>query len=85
LPETIVVPVCTTTTPAAAAVGEAKAGVGLGDELEAATVGVGVELGPALGVDLAHAESRAIIPARATRPNRWMFMRSLREGYSKAR
>jgi hypothetical protein len=79
-------PVCTTTTGAAPAVAEAEAvavEVGgaedeaLGDGVVAAAVGVGVGLGLAVVVDLLlHAERRAIVAARATRPNRCMFMGS---------
>jgi hypothetical protein len=85
VPETIAVPVCTTTTCAALAVAETEAVVvglggtetdGLGDGLVAAEVGVGVELEPVLVVDLLHAESRAIVAPRATKPNRCMFTRS---------
>jgi hypothetical protein len=50
---------------------------GLGDGLVAAAVGVGVGLGLVVVVDLLlHAERRAIAVARATRPNRCMFMGS---------
>jgi hypothetical protein len=50
---------------------------GLGDGLVAAAVGVGVGLGLAVVVDLLlHAERSAIVAARATRPNRCMFMGS---------
>src|SRR5438876_10840917 len=79
-------PVCTTTTCAAPAVAEAVAvavalgGVadeGLGNGLVAAAVGVGVGLGLAVVADLLlHAGRRAIVAARATRPNRCMFMGS---------
>src|SRR5438270_12085247 len=49
----------------------------LADGLVAAAVGVGVGLGLAVVVDLLlHAERRAIVAARATRPNRCMFMGS---------
>jgi hypothetical protein len=79
-------PVCTTTTGAAPAVAEAEAEAvavavelggaeeeALGDGLVAVAVGVGL----AVVVDLLlHAERRAIVPARATRPNRCMFMGS---------
>jgi hypothetical protein len=79
------VPVCTTTTCAAPAGAEAEAVVvelggsevdGVGDGLVAAAVGLGVELERVVVVDLLHAESRAIVAARATRPNRCMFTRS---------
>jgi hypothetical protein len=79
-------PVCTTTTGAAPAVAEAEAEAvavavelggaeeeALGDGLVAVAVGVGL----AVVVDLLlHAERRAIVAARATRPNRCMFMGS---------
>jgi hypothetical protein len=80
------VPVCTTATCPAPAVAETEAVVvglggteddGLGDGLVAAAVGVGVELGLVVVVDLLlHAERRAIVAARATRPNRCMFIES---------
>src|SRR5260370_33463695 len=79
-------PVCTTTTGAAPGVAEAEAvavEVGgaedeaLGDGVVAAAVGVGVGLGLAVVVDLLlHAERSAIVAARATRPNRCLFMGS---------
>jgi hypothetical protein len=50
---------------------------GLGNGLVAAAVGVGVGLGLGVVVDLLlHAERSAIVAARATRPNRCMFMGS---------
>jgi len=87
-PETVAMPVCTITTGAAPAVAVAVAEAvavelgtteaeALGDGLVAAAVGVGVGLGLAVVVDLLlHAERRAIMAARATRPNRCMFMGS---------
>jgi hypothetical protein len=50
---------------------------GLANGLVAAAVGVGVGLGLVVVVDLLlHAERRAIVAARATRPNRRMFIES---------
>jgi hypothetical protein len=81
-------PVCTTTTCAAPAVAEAEAVAvglggtedeGLGDGLVAAAVGVGVGVGLGLAVVvdlLLHAERGAIVAARATKPNRCIFMES---------
>jgi len=50
---------------------------GLANGLVAAAVGVGVVLGLVVVVDLLlHAERRPIVAARATRPNRCMFIES---------
>jgi hypothetical protein len=48
----------------------------LGDGLVAAAVGVGVGLVVVVVDLLLHAERRAVVAARATRPNRCMFMGS---------
>jgi len=78
-------PVCTITTGAAPAEAVAEAvavelagaeGAALGDGLVAAAVGVGVGLGLAVVVDLLLHADRTIVAARATRPNRCMFMGS---------